>query len=194
MFQLRYLQTLNSISAENNSTIVFPVPIDIMSSFMPPATGKESILSWMMGCIILFLSAIVVTVQNAEYFACCYQLSNVDPRNNPWNMLQTARRFEFDILISARNCCICITLMQMTGNKKLLLNQWEQKWWCNIYRWTSGASSQHPSQDLSGINTGERKKGVNPGSGNSLQSIYIISIHGLWFCSFIQSFWQKKLD
>merc|ERR1719328_563435 len=29
--QLRYLQTLNSISAENNSTIVFPVPIDIMS-------------------------------------------------------------------------------------------------------------------------------------------------------------------
>ena len=37
MFQLRYLQTLNSISAENNSTIVFPVPIDIMSEFMNPA-------------------------------------------------------------------------------------------------------------------------------------------------------------
>merc|ERR1711997_928110 len=36
--QLRYLQTLNSISAENNSTIVFPVPIDIISNFMmPPA-------------------------------------------------------------------------------------------------------------------------------------------------------------
>ena len=32
--QLRYLQTLNGISAENNSTIIFPVPIDIMSSFM----------------------------------------------------------------------------------------------------------------------------------------------------------------
>ena len=29
--QLRYLQTLNSISAENNSTIIFPVPIDILS-------------------------------------------------------------------------------------------------------------------------------------------------------------------
>ena len=26
-FQLRYLQTLNSISAEHNSTIIFPVPI-----------------------------------------------------------------------------------------------------------------------------------------------------------------------
>merc|ERR1719394_1235097 len=32
--QLRYLQTLNSISAENNSTIIFPVPIDIINSFM----------------------------------------------------------------------------------------------------------------------------------------------------------------
>merc|ERR1719216_167401 len=32
--QLRYLQTLNGISAENNSTIIFPVPVDIMSSFM----------------------------------------------------------------------------------------------------------------------------------------------------------------
>ena len=32
--QLRYLQTLNSISAENNSTIIFPVPIDIISCIM----------------------------------------------------------------------------------------------------------------------------------------------------------------
>merc|ERR1712020_568829 len=32
--QLRYLQTLNSISAENNSTIVFPVPIDIMTQLV----------------------------------------------------------------------------------------------------------------------------------------------------------------
>ena len=30
-FQLRYLQTLNNISAESNSTIVFPVPIDVLS-------------------------------------------------------------------------------------------------------------------------------------------------------------------
>merc|ERR1719391_1421004 len=36
--QLRYLQTLNSISAENNSTIVFPVPIDIMSQL---CTAKQ---------------------------------------------------------------------------------------------------------------------------------------------------------
>ena len=29
--QLRYLQTLATISAEKNSTIVFPIPIDLMS-------------------------------------------------------------------------------------------------------------------------------------------------------------------
>ena len=32
--QLRYLQTLNSISAEKNSTIIFPVPLDIFSNFV----------------------------------------------------------------------------------------------------------------------------------------------------------------
>nr|XP_039258338.1 mechanosensory protein 2-like [Styela clava] len=32
--QLRYLQTLSSISAEKNSTIVFPLPIDLISSLV----------------------------------------------------------------------------------------------------------------------------------------------------------------
>lgn len=32
--QLRYLQTLNSIAAEKNSTIIFPLPIDVMTTFM----------------------------------------------------------------------------------------------------------------------------------------------------------------
>ena len=31
--QLRYLQTLTNISAEKNSTIVFPIPIELLSSF-----------------------------------------------------------------------------------------------------------------------------------------------------------------
>ena len=39
-FQLRYLQTLNGIAAEHNSTIVFPVPIDILSNFM--SAGQNS--------------------------------------------------------------------------------------------------------------------------------------------------------
>ncbi|XP_069017307.1 stomatin (EPB72)-like 3a [Embiotoca jacksoni] len=32
--QLRYLQTLNSIAAEKNSTIIFPLPIDMLQNFM----------------------------------------------------------------------------------------------------------------------------------------------------------------
>ncbi|KAK4321946.1 hypothetical protein Pmani_007278 [Petrolisthes manimaculis] len=36
--QLRYLQTLNTISAEKNSTIIFPLPIDFLKHFM---RGKE---------------------------------------------------------------------------------------------------------------------------------------------------------
>ncbi|XP_076455018.1 band 7 protein AAEL010189-like [Babylonia areolata] len=32
--QLRYLQTLNSISAEKNSTIIFPLPLEMMKGFM----------------------------------------------------------------------------------------------------------------------------------------------------------------
>ena len=32
--QLRYLQTLTNISAEKNSTIIFPLPIDMMAHFM----------------------------------------------------------------------------------------------------------------------------------------------------------------
>jgi regulator of protease activity HflC (stomatin/prohibitin superfamily) len=32
--QLRYLQTLNQIAAENNSTIAFPIPIDMFKPFM----------------------------------------------------------------------------------------------------------------------------------------------------------------
>ena len=34
LLQLRYLQTLGSISAENNSTVVFPIPLDILSTFL----------------------------------------------------------------------------------------------------------------------------------------------------------------
>jgi hypothetical protein len=32
--QLRYLQTLTEIGAEQNSTIIFPMPIDIIKPFM----------------------------------------------------------------------------------------------------------------------------------------------------------------
>jgi regulator of protease activity HflC (stomatin/prohibitin superfamily) len=32
--QLRYLQTLNQIAAENNSTVIFPIPIDLFKPFL----------------------------------------------------------------------------------------------------------------------------------------------------------------
>ncbi|XP_046560825.1 band 7 protein AGAP004871-like isoform X4 [Haliotis rubra] len=40
--QLRYLQTLNTISAEKNSTIIFPLPIDLLQSFLPKGNQKTS--------------------------------------------------------------------------------------------------------------------------------------------------------
>lgn len=53
-FQLRYMQTLNAISAEKNSTIIFPLPIDLLSHYMKSGNGngkrktkskKEDVLS-----------------------------------------------------------------------------------------------------------------------------------------------------
>ena len=38
--QLRYLQTLNSISAEKNSTIIFPLPIEFMTHFMRSSSNN----------------------------------------------------------------------------------------------------------------------------------------------------------
>ncbi|MCS7295481.1 MAG: slipin family protein, partial [Dehalococcoidia bacterium] len=32
--QLRFLQTLTEVAAENNSTIVFPIPIDLIEMFL----------------------------------------------------------------------------------------------------------------------------------------------------------------
>jgi len=33
--QLRYLQTLTEIAVEKNSTIIFPLPIEMMKAFIP---------------------------------------------------------------------------------------------------------------------------------------------------------------
>ncbi len=40
--QLRYLQTLSEIATEKNSTIIFPIPIDILKPFMRPIALPES--------------------------------------------------------------------------------------------------------------------------------------------------------
>ena len=40
--QLRYLQTLTEIATERNSTIIFPLPIDLIQSFLTPGRGSDS--------------------------------------------------------------------------------------------------------------------------------------------------------
>ncbi|XP_038063810.1 band 7 protein AGAP004871-like [Patiria miniata] len=40
--QLRYLQTLNTISAEKNSTIIFPLPIDLLTGFLGGGRRKSA--------------------------------------------------------------------------------------------------------------------------------------------------------
>lgn len=40
--QLRYLQTLTEVSVEKNSTILFPLPIDLVKPFLENFTSKES--------------------------------------------------------------------------------------------------------------------------------------------------------
>lgn len=39
--QLRYLQTLREVATENNSTIIFPLPIDLVKPFMKSFADKE---------------------------------------------------------------------------------------------------------------------------------------------------------
>src|SRR5207237_251379 len=39
--QLRYLQTLVEVASENNSTTIFPIPIDILRPFILGAQAKE---------------------------------------------------------------------------------------------------------------------------------------------------------
>merc|ERR1712156_63301 len=43
--QLRYLQTLTHISAEKNSTIIFPLPVDILSHLVQVTGGQQKIYS-----------------------------------------------------------------------------------------------------------------------------------------------------
>ncbi|MBW1975001.1 MAG: slipin family protein [Deltaproteobacteria bacterium] len=40
--QLRYLQTLKEIAAENNSTTLFPIPIDLLSPFLQQGKGGSN--------------------------------------------------------------------------------------------------------------------------------------------------------
>ena len=43
--QLRYLQTVTEIAAENNSTTIFPIPIEMIRPFLPPVGREPSAVS-----------------------------------------------------------------------------------------------------------------------------------------------------
>ena len=58
--QLRYLQTLSEIATENNSTTVFPVPIDLFKPILESLTGAKKELSFRiahgkgpLGCVVI---------------------------------------------------------------------------------------------------------------------------------------------
>lgn len=40
--QLRYLQTLSEVASENNSTVIFPIPIDLLTPFMKVLENKSA--------------------------------------------------------------------------------------------------------------------------------------------------------
>ena len=40
--QLRYLQTLTEIASEKNSTLIFPIPVDLINIFMSRVSGQQS--------------------------------------------------------------------------------------------------------------------------------------------------------
>jgi hypothetical protein len=41
--QLRFLQTLIEVAAENNSTTIFPIPIDLFKPFIEASMKKEEV-------------------------------------------------------------------------------------------------------------------------------------------------------
>jgi hypothetical protein len=43
--QLRYLQTVTEIAAENNSTTIFPIPIEMIRPFLGPVSREQSAVS-----------------------------------------------------------------------------------------------------------------------------------------------------
>ncbi|MEE8412266.1 MAG: slipin family protein, partial [Acidobacteriota bacterium] len=40
--QLRYLQTLTEIASERNSTLIFPLPVELFRHLMGPATKRDA--------------------------------------------------------------------------------------------------------------------------------------------------------
>ena len=62
----RYLQTLNSISAEKNSTIIFPLPMELVGAFTDSDHGELIVIITTISitCIIITIIIVTNTVKN----------------------------------------------------------------------------------------------------------------------------------
>ena len=61
--QLRYLQTLREVASENNSTTLFPIPIDLFKPFMKLTEMLEAKKGWL---ISMKISSLTCTVANNQ--------------------------------------------------------------------------------------------------------------------------------
>ena len=59
--QLRYLQTLQTISAEKNSTIIFPLPIDLVSHLMTRKWRKAPVKPSNVWCHFIWLCELFIS-------------------------------------------------------------------------------------------------------------------------------------
>ena len=57
----RYLQTLNSISAEKNSTIIFPLPMELVGAFTDSDHGELIIIITTVSITYIIITIIIVT-------------------------------------------------------------------------------------------------------------------------------------
>jgi len=71
--QLRYLQTLTNISAEKNSTIIFPVPIEMLSHFS--SNNRSNSSSSSSGSGIIQIKKILIIFQILACYCFIFILS-----------------------------------------------------------------------------------------------------------------------
>ena len=57
----RYLQTLNSISAEKNSTIIFPLPMELVGAFTDSDHGELIVIITTISITCIIITIIIVT-------------------------------------------------------------------------------------------------------------------------------------
>ena len=63
--QLRYLQTVTEIAAENNSTTIFPLPIDILRAFMPREAQQSAPASAALPAMLRATEAVPASTNSA---------------------------------------------------------------------------------------------------------------------------------